>query len=220
MLDFSNAPIEIHMRSWGGSPHDMLALYDMIQESSCKFIFYGRGKLMSAATWIMCGCDERYVSKHTRIMLHDGNDEFMGKQTDFQIYADEGARYQTMLNEIYAENSFYPKKFWDNFVRRDLYITPEEAVKMGLIENIIPYKKRGNFRRTRARTFANVPTKTAVKRLINKLGRRIKLPDNIVVDVRIPKDQFEKIDNYNNTEKEENLLKEAANEIEHKKDSE
>ena len=52
-------PIEIHMNSYGGDAYSMLALYDVIQSSPVQIKFYGKGAIMSAATWIMCGCDER-----------------------------------------------------------------------------------------------------------------------------------------------------------------
>jgi ATP-dependent protease ClpP protease subunit len=201
MLDISNAPIEIHMSSWGGSPHDMLALYDLIHEAPCKFIFYGRGKIMSAATWIMCSCDERYVSKNTRIMIHDGWDGDSGKATDFEIYGDEGKEFQNRLNELYAENSYMDKKFWETFVRRDLYLWPEEAMKLGLIDGIVPYKKRGNFRKgPRSTTFNNPPSKSVLTRLSKKLANRIKLPGNLDININITKEEFEDIESYDNSD--------------------
>src|SRR5271170_5768045 len=60
-LDAPGKPIEIHMNSYGGDPYAMLRLYDEILSCPCQVKFYGGGAIMSAATWIMAVCDERYL---------------------------------------------------------------------------------------------------------------------------------------------------------------
>ena len=85
--DYKNKPIELHMCSPGGSPMDMLRLYDEIQRCSCKVIFVGGGETSSAATWIMAGCDERLLHKHTYVLLHDGSDSCHDRHTEFMIDA-------------------------------------------------------------------------------------------------------------------------------------
>lgn len=203
MLTFSNKPITIKMSSYGGDPYEMLALYDKMHESPCKFIFYGRGTIMSAATWIMCGADERYLSKNTSVMVHDGSWGLEGNTTDIDIENNENKRLQSRLEEIYAENSFLDKKTWETLCKRNLYISAEETIKLGLADAIVPYKKRGNFRRgPRSESFEFPSSKTEIRKLVTKLYNRIQLqvPKNITVDIK--KEEFESIKEYDHTKEE------------------
>lgn len=200
MLDISNKPIEIHMSSYGGDAYAMLALHDKILESQCKFIFYGSGFIMSAATWIMAICDERWLSDNTTIMVHDGWSGGIGKSTDVKIDTDENERLSRKLEEIYAANSHMPADFWKAVCRRDLYLTADEAVTLGLADAVIAFRKRGNFRKgPRTTTFGTPPSKRSMKSLITKLYTRIKLdvPKNINIEVK--KEEFEDISEYDNT---------------------
>ncbi len=147
--DAPNKPIDIHMCSYGGDPYTMLRLYDEIQASPCQIRFYGGGVIMSAATWIMAGSDERNLHPNTTIMVHDGMDGFEGKHTDAQIEASEMKRLQGVLYDIYASNSRMPKEFWQDVCQRDLYLTASEAVSVGLADKIIEPRKRGNLRKAR-----------------------------------------------------------------------
>lgn len=203
MLDISNRPIEIHMSSYGGDPYAMLALHDKIKESPCKFIFYGSGFIMSAATWIMAVCDERWLSNNTTIMVHDGSIHIGGRVTDVRISNEEDARLQEVLEEIYAENSHMPKEFWTTVCRRDLYLTADEAVTLGLADAVIGYRKRGNFRKgPRTSTFDNPPQKRQLRSLVAKLYGRIKLDVPKTLNIEVKKEEFEEIAEYDNTTEE------------------
>lgn len=204
MLDISNKPIEIHMSSYGGDPYQMLALYDKIQESPCKFVFYGSGMIMSAATWIMCGCDERYLSENTTVLIHDGSIDFIEERTtDNRIASNENERLQRKLEEIYAKNSYMDKQFWRTVSRRDLFLTADETVLLGLADSILAYRKRGNFRKgARRETFTNPPDKRTFRKTIIELFKRIKVevPKNLEISIR--KEESEDIQEYDHTEKE------------------
>lgn len=201
MLDISNKPIEIHMSSYGGSVDDLIALYNKIEESPCKFIFFGRGYIMSAATFVMAVCDERYLSKNTAVMIHDMSADIAGSMPDLEIEADELRRIKEDMYQMYADNSVMDVKFWEIACKRNLYLNAEETIRLGLADKIIPTVKRGNFRRgPRARTFAKRINKRSMERFISKLFDRIgqSAPENITIEV--PSDEFEEIEEYDNTD--------------------
>ena len=166
-------PIEIHMCSYGGDPYAMLRLYDEIHACSCQIKFFGSGAIMSAATWIMAGCDERYLHPNTTVMVHDGSDGFEGKHTDGQIQAAEMKRLQDVLYDIYADNSRMPKEFWQDVCQRDLYLTASEAVSLGLADKVIEPKKRGNLRKVRQAALKKEPDNKEMKKLLNDVYIRI-----------------------------------------------
>lgn len=179
----NNKPIELHMSSPGGDPFAMLRLYDHIQKSPCQIKFFGSGIIASSATWIMAGCDERYLDKHTWVLLHDspstGERNAPMKLTDYEIDVGLEKGLQDQLNEIYAANSKMPKSFYDEFVKRDLWLSAEETIELGLADKVLDSKKRGNVRKLRAANLKQKPTPAEVKKLMEKLRKRVHLPTSI-----------------------------------------
>lgn len=191
MYDAGTGPIEIHMSCCGGCPYSMLRLVDEIESSPCQIKFVGSGQIMSAATWIMASCDYRTVHKNTRIMLHDGFSGAEDRHTDFLISAEEEKILQDRLYEMYASNSRMPKEFWADICQRDVFLTPEESLNLGLIDEIIQPKKRGNVRKLREKALAKHPSVNTLTKLTNSIYKRIhrKTPTKLVVEIK--KEEFE-----------------------------
>lgn len=187
--DGPRTPIEIHMNSYGGDPYALLALYDVIQSCTCQIKFFGKGAIMSAATWIMCGCDERYLYPNTRIMVHKGWEEHSGSMTDIEISVDESRRLQEKLEEIYAENSRMPKQFWNEVCKRDLNLSAEETILLGLADKIVQAKKRGNYRKMRQHHLSQKIDKRKMNKLITKLMERIQAAHKIEITINEPKQE-------------------------------
>ena len=193
--DHPRTPIELHMSSGGGDTYQMLRLYDAIQKCSCQIKFFGSGEICSSATWIMAGCDERYLDPHTCIMLHAGSIEGgdATTHTDSQIDNDEYNRLIDQLMLLFEQNSRMPKDFWSEICQRDTYITPEEAIQLGLADKITEYKKRGNLRKTRAYALRQTPDKRELNKLIKTIYKRIHKGRQLTkIELHIPKDEFDK----------------------------
>jgi len=170
-------PIELHLNSCGGNPYDALRLHDEILSCPAQVKFYGSGSIMSAATWVMCACDERYVSVNSTIMVHDGSEGYEGKHTDVQINAIESKRLQDLLYDIYVANSRMPKEFWQDVCTRDLYLTANEAIQLGLADKIVEPIKRGNLRKMRQAALKRAPTNAEMKKLLKSVYKRINKVD-------------------------------------------
>jgi hypothetical protein len=165
----------------------MLALYDTIQSVTCQIKFYGKGAIMSAATWIMAGCDERYLYPNTTVMVHEGWEENMGTLTGLKIDSDESHRLQSKLEEIYAENSRMPKNFWTEVCKRDLYLTAEEAVYLGLADRIVTPSKRGSLRKVRQNHLGQEIDTKKLAKFVDKLFKRIHVSSKIDLKLSEPK---------------------------------
>lgn len=175
MASDNKKPIEIHMNSYGGDPYSMLYLHDVIQSLPCQVKFFGGGAIMSAATWVMCACDERNLYPNTTIMVHHGWDGYEGKHDDVLIDAAESKRLRNLLCDLYSKNSFMPENFWQEVCQRDLYLSAQEAISLGLVDKIVEPKKRGTFRKSRANHLSKAPSKRSLKSLVNRLYERIGL---------------------------------------------
>jgi ATP-dependent Clp protease, protease subunit len=189
-------PIELHMHSEGGDPPAMHRLCDTIQSSSCQFKFFGGGEISSAATWVMAVCDERYLYPNTSIVIHDssagGYDQLPSKLSDAYIAMDSERTSQIKLNQLYADNSRMPIEFWDEMVKRDLYLSADECVALGLADKIVEYKKRGNLRRMRVALLQKEPEQKEFNKMLKKLKERVYLGKNIKIELHVPEEQYDK----------------------------
>lgn len=181
------------MNSYGGDPGSMLYLHDLILATPVQFKFFGGGSIMSSATWIMAACDERYLYKHTTIMVHKGHwvDMQDTSTTDMEIKVEEEKRFMSMLEDIYALNSRMPKEFWSEVCKRDLFLTAEETILLGLADKIIEPKKRGNFRKMRAAHLSEKINSNKMKRTVAALYKRIHAPKSIEIKFNDLKEEID-----------------------------
>ena len=186
--DHPKTPIELHMNSYGGDCYALLALYDVIHSISCQIKFYGKGAIMSAATFIMCGADERILYPNTTVMVHEawvyGIED---RLTNRKIDTEEATRLMDKLYQIYADNSRMPKEFWEKICKRDAYLTAEEAVLLGLADKITQPKKRGNLRKSRQHHLNQTIDKRKMTRLVNKLVKRTYGDGKMEITINTPK---------------------------------
>lgn len=166
-------PIEIHMQSYGGDPYAMMYLHDIILAAPCQFKFFGGGAIMSAATWVLAVCDERYLYENTRVMVHSGSLSLDDRFPDAEIRMAEEKRLQDELEHIYAKNSRMPKAFWTEICKRDTYLSAQEVVLLGLADKVIEPKRRGSLRKMRQAALAEKIPTSVMKKLVTKIYHRI-----------------------------------------------
>lgn len=173
MYQLSSAPIEIHMSCPGGDPYEALRLVDEIESAPVQVKFVGGGIIASAATWIMCVCDVRHLHKNSYVMVHDGSEAIEDRHTDVQIESKHSQHMQDRLYDIFEQNSRMPKSFWQDVCQRDLYLSAEEAVLLGLADKVIVPKKRGSVRRARVNSLNTAPDSKTMQKTIKHLYERI-----------------------------------------------
>jgi ATP-dependent Clp protease protease subunit len=100
---------------------------------------------MSAAALILCaGTGLRAASQYSTIMFHEISSDIYGKSSDMKANVQHMEKLEEILLEILKTNSNKEKDYWKNVTIKDYYITPKEAMDLGVIDAIIPPKhKRG-----------------------------------------------------------------------------
>lgn len=190
--DSPKKPIEIHMTSPGGDPYALLYLMDVILSTPCQIKFFGGGQISSSATWVMAVCDQRFLYKHTRLCIHNGADSLEGSVTDLKIKMKEVLGHQASLEKIYAENSRMPEKFWADVCKRDLWITADECLTLGLCDKVVEPLKRGNLRQARQKALNTKVNKNKLNKLVKTLFDRIELPVSAQeIVIHVPKDEVD-----------------------------
>ncbi len=140
--------IHLYISSPGGSVDETLAIYDTIQFLSCDVSTYCIGQAASGAAIILSAGTKgkRYALPHSKIMVHQPWGGITGQAADIKIQAEEILKAKAMLNGILAENTGRSAEQITKETERDRYMTPQEAMDYGLVDEIvkIPKKKTKN----------------------------------------------------------------------------
>ncbi|HXZ87670.1 MAG TPA: ATP-dependent Clp protease proteolytic subunit, partial [Candidatus Binataceae bacterium] len=80
---------------------------------------------------------KRYSLPHSRIMIHQLSGGFEGQAADIDIQAREALRLRDVLNQIISQHTGQPIKKVEKDTDRDNFLSPEQAVEYGLIDEVI-----------------------------------------------------------------------------------
>ena len=80
---------------------------------------------------------KRFSLPNSRIMVHQPSAGFQGQATDIEIHANEILFLKKRLNEIYSKHTGRTVEQIKNALERDKFMTPEEAEKFGLIDEVV-----------------------------------------------------------------------------------
>jgi len=131
--------ISLYINSPGGVAYAGMAIYDVIQHvrPDVSTICVGMG--MSAAAMVLCGGTpgKRLALPNARIMIHQGSAGTRGAPSDMEIQLREVLALTRRMAEIIAHHSGKSAEQVARDVDRDYFMTPEEAMAYGLIDDII-----------------------------------------------------------------------------------
>jgi ATP-dependent Clp protease, protease subunit len=131
--------IYLYINSPGGSVTAGLAIYDTMKYIKPDVCTICVGQATSAAALILSSGTKgkRFALPHSRMMIHQPWGGAGGQATDIQIQAKEISRLKAEIMEIFSQNTGKPIKQIESDVQRDFFLSPDEAVKYGLIDKVI-----------------------------------------------------------------------------------
>src|ERR687884_207322 len=131
--------ISLYINSPGGSTYAGMAIYDAMQFVKADVQTYAIGMAMSAGAMILCGGapGKRYVLPNAKVMIHQGSGGFRGSPADIQIAAKEILEMTERMAQIIARHSGQPVEQVLKDIDRDRFMTPEEAVAYGIVDQVI-----------------------------------------------------------------------------------
>ena len=135
--------IDIYINSPGGSVSAGMAIYDTMQMLSCDIKTYCVGQAASMGALLLAAgsAGKRYALENSRIMIHQPLGGAQGQATDIAIQAEEILRMKEQLNKIMAKNCGKTPKQIEKDTERDNFMSSQEAVKYGLIDEVIEKSK-------------------------------------------------------------------------------
>jgi len=139
----SDKDINIYINSPGGVVTAGLAIYDTMQYLKCPIttICIGQAASMGAMLLAAGSKGKRYALPNARIMIHQPLGGAQGQATDIEIQTKEIMRVKKLLNEILAKHTNQPLAKIEKDTDRDFYMSAQEAVEYGIVDEVIETKK-------------------------------------------------------------------------------
>jgi len=136
--------ITMYINSPGGSVYDALAIYDTMQFVKSDIQTVGIGLQASAAAFLLASGTKgkRSILPNGTVMIHQPRSGTEGVITDMEISLKQGMRLKKKMNEIMAHNTGQPLKKITEDMERDLWMSPEEAKKYGIVDRILTTRSR------------------------------------------------------------------------------
>ena len=131
--------IFLYINSPGGVVTSGMSIYDTMQYITPEVTTLCMGQAASMGSLLLAAGakGKRFSLPNSRVMIHQPSGGFQGQASDIAIHAKEVLSLRARLNEIYHKHTGRRVAEIEKAMERDNFMTPEEAKKFGLIDEII-----------------------------------------------------------------------------------
>ena len=131
--------IFMYINSPGGSVTSGMAMYDTMQYISCDVNTVCIGQACSMGSFLLAAGTKgkRFSLPNSMIMIHQPSSGFKGQVTDIEIHARNLVELKKRMNKLYSHHTGQKLSVVEKAMERDNFMTPEEALKFGLIDQIV-----------------------------------------------------------------------------------
>ena len=131
--------INLYINSPGGSVSAGMAIYDTMQftKADVSTICVGMAASMGAFLLSSGAKGKRFALPNSEIMIHQPLGGTQGQTTDMKIHVERMLKIKDNLNKILSENTGKSLDVIKADTERDNFMSAEEALKYGLIDDII-----------------------------------------------------------------------------------
>ncbi len=136
--------IYFYINSPGGVVTAGMAMYDTMNyiRPDVATICIGQAASMGSFLLSSGAKGKRFALPHARIMIHQPLGGAQGQASDIAIQAKEILRMKAELNEILSKNTGQKIKTVENDTDRDYFMSAQEALDYGLIDEVLTKKEK------------------------------------------------------------------------------
>lgn len=140
----------IYINSPGGVVTAGLAIYDTMQYVNMPISTICVGQAASMGALLLTAGDKgkRFALPNSRMLIHQPLGGAQGQATDIEIQAQEILKMKSLINEILSRHTGQSIEKLSKDTDRDFYMSPNEAMKYGLIDQILEPSKVKKFGET------------------------------------------------------------------------
>ncbi len=131
--------ISLYINSPGGSVTSGLSIYDTMQfiKPDVSTLCVGQAASMGAVLLAGGAKGKRHALPNSRVLIHQVMGGFQGQASDIEIHAQEILSIKEKLNKILSTHTGQKIDKITADSDRDNFMSPEEAVKYGLIDSLM-----------------------------------------------------------------------------------
>lgn len=137
----NHKPIHLVISTYGGSVDEMFSLYDTIKFLPCPVHTIALGKVMSAGVLLLASGvkGKRLIGRSARIMIHPISGGLYGNVFEAMNEVKEHERLQSLMTDALQKETKMSRDEIEKIMKagHDYYLTPEEAIKMGIVDGYI-----------------------------------------------------------------------------------
>lgn len=130
-------PIEIHICSDGGDVFAANASVDKILNNDVPIYTYVEGVVASGATLLSTAGHKRFITKNSVMLIHQVTSGLWGNYLEFKDEIKNLDLIMTLIRSVYLKKSKFKPKQLDKILSRDLFLSSEECLKHGLVDQIL-----------------------------------------------------------------------------------
>ena len=138
-MEDPDADIQLYINSPGGVITSGMAIYDTMRYLKCEVSTLCIGMAASMGAFLLSAGakGKRKALPHAEIMIHQPSGGARGQATDIEIQAEQILRVKKTMNQLLADHTGQLLRTIERDVERDHYMTADQALKYGLIDEII-----------------------------------------------------------------------------------
>ena len=140
-----NKDISLYINSPGGSVTAGMAIYDTMKYIKCDVSTICIGMAASMGSALLCAGEKgkRFATPNSEILIHQPliSGGLAGQTTEIKIHADHMVKTREKLNKLLSEKTGQSLEQIEKDTERDHYMTAQEALEYGLIDEIIDVRR-------------------------------------------------------------------------------
>lgn len=142
-MDDPDQDISLYINSPGGSVTAGMAIYDTMRYLKCEVSTLCIGMAASMGAFLLAAGakGKRKALPNAEIMIHQPSGGARGQATDIAIQAEQILKTKKKMNQLLSEMTGQSLETIAKDVERDNYMDADEALKYGLIDEIIPPRR-------------------------------------------------------------------------------
>ena len=135
--------ISMYINSPGGVVTAGMAIYDTMQFIKPEIATLCVGQAASMGSLLLTAGTKgmRYALGNARVMVHQPSGGFRGQASDIERHAEDSVKMKRRLNEIYVHHTGQPIEMIERTLDRDHFMSADEALKFGLIDEVLVKRK-------------------------------------------------------------------------------
>ncbi len=137
-INIDNLKIYLHINSPGGYVTDAFGAVDTIINSKIPVVSIIEGHAASAATFLSIVCSERYMTKHSSMLIHQLSGSTWGTYEQMKDHFTNSTFLQKQIRDLYLQysNGKIKQSQLDNFLKRDIMMNYTKCKKLGLVDKL------------------------------------------------------------------------------------